>query len=310
MYLSNTILIAIFSILIISCTNETNSLLINSDSTQVSSGDTVGNSIEERTGMKKIPAKDSVFLMGDPEDSTGRTMRHVVQFSYDFYIDVHEVTQKKFNEVMSDSENGYQNYTTPSWKEKLGYGDNYPAYYISWYDAVLYCNALSKRENRDTVYSYSSRSGEPGDNCILQSVTTSFEANGFRLPTEAEWEYAYRAGTNTTFYWGNDWNDAYGWYNGNSEGSSHEVGKKSPNSWGLYDMSGNMWEWCHDWYSNTYYENSPETDPVGPSSGDVRVLRGGTWAEYSTYLNAFYRFYFMPDGSFDFVGFRTVLVDE
>jgi len=121
-------------------------------------------------------------------------------------------------------------------------GDDYPVEQVSWNDCQDFCSK-----------------------------------SGLRLPTEAEWEYAGRAGTSTKYYWGDSVNDDYLWYNSNSGSSTHPVGQKKPNGFGLYDMSGNVWEWCADWSDANYYQSSPKSNPKGPASGQYRVLRGGGW---------------------------------
>jgi len=148
---------------------------------------------------------------------------------------------------------------------------------VSWGDAVLYCNARSKRDSLDSVYTYTSVSGTPGDGSELNGVFIDTSKKGYRLPTDAEWEYACRAGTTTEFYWGNDTTTTgdYTWYWSNSDSVTHNVATKIPNVTGLYDMAGNVWEWCNDFYSATYYTISPSTNPGGPSTGTTRVVRGG-----------------------------------
>ena len=134
-----------------------------------------------------------------------------------------------------------------------------PASYISWDDAVAYCKKLSEQEGKT-----------------------------YRLPTEAEWEYACRAGTKTAWSFGDDEKELgdYAWYHENCcnkymfERYPHQVRLKKPNAFGLYDMHGNVWEWCHDYWQEDYYKRSPEKDPTGPASGDRRVCRGGTWGVY------------------------------
>lgn len=132
----------------------------------------------------------------------------------------------------------------------LSQNDDYPVTCVSWNDANAFCKWLSK---------------ETGDN--------------FRMPTEAEFEYTCRAGTETIFYTGN--NESVlaraGWYFENSGKKTHPVGQKEPNAWGLYDMHGNIWEWCNDRYDENYYSKSPSTNPTGPATGSKRVIRGGCW---------------------------------
>jgi len=130
---------------------------------------------------------------------------------------------------------------------------------------------------------------------------------GLCLPTEAQWEYACRAGTTTPFSFGDDSDDLgrYAWYGRNSEGKTHPVGGKLPNAWGLYDMHGNVWEWCSDWFHKDYYRQSPPDDPQGSSSGRMRVLRGGFWVDVPGYCRSDYRYYSAPAYALDYNGFRV-----
>ncbi len=128
-----------------------------------------------------------------------------------------------------------------------------------------------------------------------------------RLPYEAEWEYAARAGSSTKFFWGDSFHEDYAWYSGNSGKQTNPVGQKKPNPWGLYDMSGNVWEWCMDWYGSMYYSKSPERNPRGPQTGKYRILRGGCWDDYRFNLRSSYRNYINPDCRYYDDGFRLVI---
>jgi formylglycine-generating enzyme required for sulfatase activity len=127
---------------------------------------------------------------------------------------------------------------------------------------------------------------------------------GGRLPTEAEWEYAARAG-NTEARYGSL--DEIAWYKANSGGQTHSVGEKRANGWGLYDVLGNVWEWVSDWYEENYYQNSPSQDPTGPTSGTRRVLRGGSWSDYQDYSQVYYRSLSDPSVRYNDDGVRCVL---
>lgn len=153
-------------------------------------------------------------------------------------------------------------------------GPNLPVDSVLWFDAQEFCRRLSKKEG----------------------VT-------YRLPTEAEWEYACRAGSTTEYYWGDKYRTRYAWCEVNSEERTHEVGTREPNAWGLYDMSGNLWEWCADWYAE--YPSVAVVDPIGPASGSERVLRGGAWNSYEWYVSSVVRHRNVPSTRLDIYGFRV-----
>ena len=203
-----------------------------------------------------------------------------------FYIGQYEVTQSDYEAVMGSN-------PAHDW----GVGDNYPIYFVGWYDAVQYCNALSIQGDLTPCYD-------------LSNWSCDFSANGYRLPTEAEWEYASRGGVNWTdeyCYSGTTANlSDYAWYDSNSGGQTNEVSTKLSNQLDIYDMSGNVWEWCNDWYSESYYSSSPLNNPTGPVSGSLRVVRGGSWPHPANDCRVADRYGYSPVSSFSYVGFRIL----
>jgi len=173
-----------------------------------------------------------------------------------FWIGKYEVTQGQYRAVMGSG-------AIKSEGQVLS--DDHPVVYVSWYDAIEFCNKLSAKEQLEPVYEIASN-GE---------VRADFSKNGYRLPTEAEWEYACRAGTTGEQY---GELDDIAWYWKNSEDQTHPVAKMQSNAWGMYDMLGNVWEWCADVYGG--YPSVNVMDPRGPASGERRVLRGGAWSDY------------------------------
>jgi formylglycine-generating enzyme required for sulfatase activity len=199
------------------------------------------------------------------------------------YLGKYEVTQKEWVEVMGSNPSSFK-------------GNNLPVETVSWYEAVEYCNTLSLQVGLTPAYQGS------GD-----SITCDFSANGYRLPTEAEWEYAAKGGNKDLMvfeYSGGNNAGAVAWYSDNSGGRTHPVGTKQANSLGLYDMSGNVWEWCWDWFGS--YGSGNQTDPAGASSGTNRVERGGSWFNTAGYVRSAYRYSVTPSARHNNLGFRLV----
>jgi sulfatase modifying factor 1 len=262
--------------------------------------------LEHSGGMVLVKAKDSSFEMGSisnqPSDLSTNPI-HTVKFTYDFWMDTTEVTHGKFDSVMKIA---YPDYITGSWNMQYGKGDHYPVHGRNWYDAVLYCNGLSTIERLDTIYKYSSIADTLGNGCELAINAIAMQANGYRLPTEAEWEYACRAGTKDEFYWGNSTPGDYAWYITNTAetGTAQSVAQKNPNAFGIYDMSGNALEWCNDW--NTLYSDSLAIDPIGGSYGTKRILRGGSWENDANSISSSSRYVLYPFTRAASTGFRVV----
>ena len=236
------------------------------------------------SGTEMVLLSGGRFTMGDENEIDAKPHQVVVS---SFYIDKCPVTQEEYRRVMGKN---------PSrWK-----ADKNPVEQVRWSDAVRYCNARSRLEGLQPCYD-------------LQTWECNFNANGYRLPTEAEWEYACRAETKTTFFFGNSPSKlaSYAWFDENSGGKPQPVGQKRPNPRGLYDMYGNVWEWCNDFYKVDYYQESPEENPKGPKTGETKVVRGGAWKFSNESCRSGYRYNENPgyvDACFgyDIYGFRCV----
>jgi len=235
-----------------------------------------------------VRIQGGTFTMGSPASQTGRRgneMPHQVTVS-SFYMGKYEVTQREYVEVMGTNPSNFT-------------GDlNRPVEQVSWFDAVEYCNRLSRKEGLTPAYTISG-SG------VRRTVTWNRSANGYRLPTEAEWEYACRAGTTSAYNTGaNVISSNTGWYFDNSNRSPQPVGQKPANAWGLHDMHGNVWEWCWDWYGD--YSIEAQNNPIGPASGYERVVRGGSWDNFAGDTYSSLRFFNEPYYRDFVLGFRVV----
>lgn len=223
------------------------------------------------------------FMMGNTGSYPGGEIPvHQVTISHNFYMSKYEIQQALYTEIMGKN---------PS----LFKGNNMPVDQVTWHNAVEFCNRLSVRDGYNKCYTIN------GTN-----VTCDWNANGYRLPSEAEWEYACKAGTTTDYYSGSLESDLakVAWYSVNGSNTTHIVGQKIPNSFGLYDMLGNVFEWVWDWSGN--YDSGNATDPTGAVTGGLRVLRGGSWHNGATQNRSSIRGYDMPGSTSQTDGFRIV----
>ena len=228
----------------------------------------LGKPVVNSVGMLLVPIPAGTFTMGEANGDDNETP-HKVTLTQPFHLGQYEVTQEQYEKVMGTNPSNFK-------------GGQNPVEQVDWNDAVEFCRKLSALPaEKKAGYVY-------------------------RLPTEAEWEYACRAGTKTTYSFGDSDSELgdYAWYDENSGLTTHPVGGKKPNGWGLYDMYGNVWEWCQDYYAE--YEKSPVADPRGPTSGSSRVVRGGSWFSDAQFSRSAYRYRYTPDFRNNNNGFRVV----
>jgi formylglycine-generating enzyme required for sulfatase activity len=240
--------------------------------------------------------------MGSPLDEPGRfeeETQHQVILTKTVYVSICEVTQSEWLAVMG-------------WNESTFPGENRPVEQVTWYDAVSYCNERSAAEGLAAAYTIT----EPVYQWYhLMSATVAWNpaATGYRLLTEAEWEHACRAESATAFSNGgiSDTSctpvdprlDQIGWYCGNAAGTTHDVGEKAANAWGLKEMHGNVWEWCWDYWEASY--DGDAIDPTGPATGSDRVMRGGGWSADARRCRSAHRAGGNPDGLYSGLGLRV-----
>ena len=225
----------------------------------------VGEYRHKQSGIEFVHIPGGTFMMGSNNGQDDETPIHEIKLD-SFMMSKYEVTQGVWKQIMKSS----------PWlgKPYVKEGNNYPAVYVSWYDACAFCVKI-----------------------------------GLQLPTEAQWEYACRATTGTKYYWGNEMNNAYSWYDKNTwdigEKYAHKIKLKKPNAFGLHDMSGNVWEWCWDGYAN--YGKFERNNPSGPLNSPYHIYRGGNWSYLATYCRSANRDYFFPEYCSSILGFRVCI---
>jgi len=255
-----------------------------------------------------ILVQGGTFTMGctaeqTPDCYSDESPAHEVTLT-DFYMGKYEVTQGQWQSLTGYTQAQMMSFSIN--QTLYGVGATHPIYYVSWYDAAVFCNQLSEQQGYTPCYysdaAYTQIYGKNGSTYSLPITGTVFWkplSNGYRLPTEAEWEYAARGGALSQGYkyaGTSSLGNLKNYCNYKNAGDGYDnytspVGSFLPNELGLYDLSGNLWEWCYDWYSDTYYSSPPPPcAPTGPGTGSFRVLRGGSWASVVIALRVAYRY--------------------
>jgi formylglycine-generating enzyme required for sulfatase activity len=256
--------------------------------------------------LKRIPAGS--FLMGSQDDdkdaANDEKPQHRVRITRPFYLGVCEVTQAQYEAVIGDNPSYFS--ANGGGKEKVAgqSTDRHPVETVSWLDVVKFCNKLSEMEGRPAFYEIDGEKVRVPD----------WNRAGYRLPTEAEWEYACRGNvpTITRYSFGDDAGSLgeFAWYDDNAGGKTHPVGEKRPNGLGLFDMHGNVYEWCWDGYGDDYYKQSAEDDPRGLDGASSRVRRGGGWYSNPRHARSAVRYWNEPGLRYFDLGFRLAVVQS
>jgi formylglycine-generating enzyme required for sulfatase activity len=240
----------------------------------------------DAVAMDFVRVRAGSFMMGSSDNESGRyddEKLHLVQLTNDYEIQTTDVTQKQYYDVMGVNPSNFKNM------------ENCPKTFMAVSGTTLCPNNPVESVSYNDV-----------QNFLLRLNANRKDGHFYRLPTEAEWEFAARAGTSTAYSFGNDASQLplYAWYSGNSGNQTHEVAQLRPNALGLYDMHGNVWQWVQDWYGD--YSNAGQMNPMGSSSGSYRVIRGGSWNNVAQFTRSASRNYYAPSIRFYDLGFRLV----
>jgi formylglycine-generating enzyme required for sulfatase activity len=256
---------------------------------------------------KLVPLEPVTFIMGSPRSEVGRypdEVQHPVTLTEPFLFWSTPVTQAQFEAVMGFNPSSFRTS-----------GPDAPAEGVTWFEALAFCNELSRQQGLAEAYLLREVQGKPGDEDFYAQVEWRGQScAGYSLPTEAQWEYAARAGSKTATPKGdlakglinkespNPVLDPIAWFSGNSQGRTHPVGVREPNAWGLFDTIGNVYEWV--WDRRGSYGTGPATDPIGSESGWDRIIRGGSWESLGRSCRLAYRGFHAPDVHIHSIGFR------
>lgn len=279
--------------------------------------------VRNHSGIDMVYIEPGTFIMGSKSEGNHSPAREV-SITRGFWIGRYEITQEQYMEITGSN---------PAEKSRYGQGDRLPVYRLSWYDAVEFCNLLSEKHGLKRYYEIDKTATDPHNKFEFDEYKWTVRrvegADGFRLPTEAEWEYAARGGTKTDFHWGRSsaWKTAgvYAWHLFNAGRTRYRgdrfwwvkyhkyrnVGTKRANPWGLFDVSGNVAEWCWDRYDADYYGTGDNTDPAGPD-GDYmfRVKRGGSILDAPADMASWRRWPISPAERSDSAGIRVILPEQ
>ncbi|MCL2443532.1 MAG: formylglycine-generating enzyme family protein [Treponema sp.] len=311
--------------------------VLNASGTPIGSGRdnvtiSIGKTVESRmiitvnvSTIEMVLIEGGNFQMGSPitelgrsSDETYRTTNSGFVTLNDFYLGKYQITQDQWRTVMGSNPSYFHGGSgrAPATREVQG---SRPVESINWFDALVFCNRLSIKEGLEPAYSINNSTDPNTWGAVptsMQGTYTTWSnvqiingSNGYRLPTEAQWEYACRAGTQTRWYFGNNDNQLgnHAWLSANSNARTRQVGLKTPNNWGLYDMHGNVSEWCWDWYNLSYNFAGGNSNPMGSSFANYgRVIRGGSWSSAVLSSRSAYRSDHHSYSRSNTIGFRVV----